>query len=565
MRTSLLVACAAVLPLGCFADTNDASKRAGASVGDAHGGTMIVTTGADADYLLPPLVTTSSGRQVTDMLFERLAEPGEPVNTLGDEGFTGRLAERWEWAKDSLSIAFALSPLARWHDGKPVRARDVKFTYDLYTEPKVGSSTAPTLAHIDSVTVRDSLTAVFWFERRYPTQFFDAVYHMRILPEHLLAGVDRAQMRTAPFARNPVGSGRFRFARWEKNSLIEVVADTAHYRARPHLDRIIWSVAPDPAAATMKLLAGEADFLEYVPPAQLAELAKNPDLTIARYPSLAEGSLQFNLRDPARSGRPHPIFGDRAVRRALTMAVDRKRVVRSVMDSLGLVAIGPVARAQSSADTTIAQIPYDAEAARRLLDSLGWRDGNNDGVREKNGRALRFTIIAPSSSSTRIRMAVLLQEMFKQVGAAVDVRQMEMNRWVEEMQGRRFDATMNAIMHDPTPASIRESWGSEAARSKTGMNYVGYQNPVFDAYVDSAVATMDPVRTRAHYRRAYETILADAPAIWLYEPVNVAGVHKRIRPAGMRADAWWAGIADWSIPASQRIARDRVGLRPAAN
>src|SRR5215218_1048326 len=92
------------------------------------GGTFIVATSSDADYLLPPIISNLQSKVVADFIFDRLAEIGPEMNIVGDRGFEPRLAERWEWATDSLSIRFRLNPRARWHDGAPVRASDVRFT-----------------------------------------------------------------------------------------------------------------------------------------------------------------------------------------------------------------------------------------------------------------------------------------------------------------------------------------------------------------------------------------------------------------------------------------------------
>jgi peptide/nickel transport system substrate-binding protein len=140
--------------------------------GDA-GGTMIISVGAEPDALLPLTTTSIAGNQIADIIFERLAEPGDEMNTTGDGGFVPELAQSWEWAADSLSIAFKIHPGAKWHDGTPVSARDVIFSFDIHKDPVVGSSVAPMLTRIDSVTARDSMTAVVWYRRRYPEQFID--------------------------------------------------------------------------------------------------------------------------------------------------------------------------------------------------------------------------------------------------------------------------------------------------------------------------------------------------------------------------------------------------------
>ncbi len=515
---------------------------------------MVVTTAAPAGSLLPPLVDDSQGKQVTDQIFDHLAEIGTEINTVGDDGFMPRLARSWAWASDSLSIAFYLDPAARWHDGVPVRAEDVRFSHQLYTDPAVASPIAGVIANIDSISVRDSLTAVVWFARRTPEQFFEVAYQIHILPRHLLENVPRTELATSEFARNPVGSGRFRFVRWDPGATIEIVADTANYRGRAKLDRVIWSVAPDPMAAVTKLLAGDADFFEALRRESIPEIEQNPSLRALRYTQLAYTYLGFNNR--------RPLFANRELRRAIVMGVDRELIVRSVFDSLTRTAIGPVSRALSTADTNIAQIPHDTAAAKAALDSLGWRDANRDGIRERGGRPLRFSVMVPSSSSPRIRMAVMMQEQLRRIGVDMQVDQIEPSTMSARLNSRDFDAAFGAWSLDPSPGGARQTFHSSSA-ARGGLNYFGYRSPTFDAFVDSAIAEMDPARSRALFRRAYDTIVQDAPVMFVYEFQGLAGVHRRLDITGMRPDAWWADIADWTIAPDQRIARDRIGLRTA--
>jgi peptide/nickel transport system substrate-binding protein len=525
------------------------------------GGTMIISVGAEPDALLPIITTSVAGNQVADILFERLAEPGDEMNTRGDAGFVPELAESWTWAPDSMSIAFKVHPDAKWHDGKPVTARDVAFSFDIHKDPEVGSSVAPLLVRIDSATVRDSLTAVVWYRQRYPEQFLDAAFQIRIHPQHWLGKVKRSEYTTSPVVRSPVGSGRFKFARWEPGALVEAVANTEHYRGRPNLDRILWTIAPEYTASTTRLFTGEADFIEYLRPETVEELKKHPELAMTRYGSLDYGFMWFNLRDPRRNARPHPIFSEVGVRRALSMAVDREKAVKNVLGDLGFVAVGPLPRAHLYGDPAPTTLGYDPEGAKRLLDSLGWRDTNGDGIREKSGRQLRFSLAAPTSSQTRMRFSVVVQSMLRDVGARVELDHMELRAFQELLARKRFDAAMQTWRTDPTPSSIIQTWG--IASVKDGVNFGSYKSPVFDAYVDSAATSMDPQRAQAYYRRAYEAMIADAPAIWIFEPVNAAGHHRRIKLASMRPDAWWTRIHEWSIPRNERIPRDNIGLRAA--
>jgi len=533
-------------------------KDAPSARGTADGGTLIISSGSDATILFPPLTINVTSAQVEAQIFEHLADPGPELNMIGDAGWEGRLARSWSWSPDSLSIAFRIDSMARWQDGPPVRAADVAFTYDVYTDSAVGSPVAPLLEEIDSVTVRDSLTAVFWFSRRSPEQFATAAFQMRILPEHLLSSVDRKGLASSGFARDPVGSGPFRFVRWVPRQVIELEANTKYHLGRPHLDRVIWSIAPDYNAAFMRLLSGDADILEYMRPGDFEPLTKHPELKAVRYPSLIYGFLLFNERDPKNPKLPHPIFGDRNVRRALTMAIDRVQLVRSVYDTLAVPAVGPFTEALSTYDSTIRQIPYDPDSAAALLDAAGWRDANGDGWREKGGQQLRFTIIVPSSSTPRTRAAVIMQEMFRKVGVRAEIEQLDPPTHGSRQESKRFDASMNAMSSDGVPSTIRQLWSRAAV--KEGSNYGSYESARFDALVDSAASQMDPDGAAAYYRQAYQLLADDAPAIWLFEPLSYAAMQQRIHPSGMQANGWWLNLRDWYIPREERIARDRVGL-----
>jgi peptide/nickel transport system substrate-binding protein len=556
MRKSFMLLGLAALVGGC--DTRIGAE----STGDRAdiGGTVVFTTAGDADVLYPALTFTAVGRAFSDVVFDKLAEIGADLNTIGDRGFTPRLARRWTWAPDSLSIAFEIDPAARWHDGRPVRAGDVRFSFDVLRDPNVGSPFAGLVANVDSVSVPDSTTAVVWYKKRTPEQFYDFVYQVSIVPEHVYGGVPRTQFKTSDVLRKAVGSGRFRFVRWEPGVRLEIAADTANYRSRAKLDRVIWTMSSDGPAAAAKLLSGDADFWEALTPDQMTRVAKDSALRVQPYPALQYAFMGMNLRE-RKGTRPHPVFGERAVRRALSMAVDRQAMLRNVFDTVGMIGHGPFAHTQAVADTTIALPPYDVARAKALLDSAGWVEAPG-GVRQKAGRPLEFTIVVPHSSRARMAYAVILQEQLRGVGAKVTLEPVDYPTFMARQEVRDFDAAMIAVSTDPGASGTKQYWHSASAAGG-GNNYVGYANRRFDALLDSAIASFDAAAAKRYARRAYEVLVADAPAIWLYDVVPLAGVHRRVRTPGLRADGYWAGLGDWNIPASERIARDRVGLAAA--
>lgn len=555
MRLAPAACCALLFPLiSCSDRSNDAETGAGA------GGTMIfAVAGNEPTPLFPPLTADIVSRIVTDLVYDRLAEIGPEMNTIGDTGFQPRLARSWSWSPDSLSIAFSLDPRAKWHDGQPVRAQDVKYSVELNKDPRTGTQVTASIANVDSVTVRDSLTAVAWFHRRTPEQFYDLVYQVPILPEHVTKDIAPDKLSSSEVIRRPIGTGRFRFSRWDPGVRLELLADTANYRGRAKLDRFVISFASDGGAAITQLLSGQSDFYDNVPPDVLPRLDSSKTVRALPYPGLGYGYIGMNLRDPKRLAAPHPIFGDRRVRRAVSMALDRQAMLHNVFDTRGTLSFGPFARAV--ADTTLTLPPFDRARAAALLDSAGWVAGP-DGMRAKGGRPLAFTLLVPTSSRPRMRYSVLIQEQLKSIGARADLDAMDISAFVARTMVRDFDAAMLSTNPDPSPAGITQNWATEGI-GKGLQNVVSYSNPRFDALVDSATKTFDVARARQYYHRAYQTLVDDAPAVWLYDILTVGGLHKRIHPEGLRADGWWVNLPDWWIATNERIERDRIGLRPA--
>jgi len=520
------------------------------------GGTLVITTTADPGTLFPPFGIATQAKQITEQLYDYLADVGPDLNTRNEKGFRSALADRWHWSGDSLTLAFHLNPRAKWHDGRRVTARDVRFTFALNKNPALGGRLSSELANIDSVTVSDSLTAMFWFHARSPTQFLDAAAQMLILPAHQLERIPVDSLRErAPW---PIGTGRFRLRRWDKGASVEIVADTSNYRGRATLDRVIWIISPDFTTAVTKLFAGNADLFDALRPENLRQLARARDLGIITLPGMDYAFLRFNLRDPANKDRPHPLFGDRELRRAITMSINRYTLVRSVLDTFALVPVGPIVRAYPTTDPRGSQLPFDSARASRVLDSLGWIRRGADGQRTKNGRDLAFSLIIPTSSMNRIRMGTLLQEQLRRMGIRVQLEQLETSTEGDREAHGAFDAALSSWTMASSPDGMRDAWTTHGI-GKNGVNYSSYSNPRFDALLDSALWA-DSATAREKFTRAFALINDDAPAVWLYEPRKIIGVHRRIRTTKMRPDAWWFDLADWYIPPVERLLRDRIPL-----
>ena len=532
-----------------------ACTRRGGCTGE-YCGTLVFAGTGEATTLLPPVSDASIDRDIFDQILLRLADLPLGGGTIGDTGFVPQLARSWEWT-DPLTLVFHLDPRARWQDGPPVTAADVAFTFDAYTDSAVDSQDRTTLGHIASVTAPDSLTAVFRFHDHYPEMFYDAVFHMRILPAHLLRSVPRATWRTAEFGRAPVGDGPYRFVRWTPGQTLELAADSGFFLGRPHLRRLIWRFANGLTEAVTQVVAGEADAIPVlVTPVNIARAQQAKHLTLYKYDASTYTFLRFNLAANGDSLHPHPIFADRDVRRALVLATDRLRMCQSVFAGHAEVPPGPMTRQWPwlwVPELTVP--PYDTVQAARLLAARGWQDSNGDGVRDRGGKKLSFHLTVPSSSGVRQQYAQLLQEELKAVGVEVVIDQMENAAMGERLQAGAFDAALESWNTDPTPtSSVPGFWGSRG-----GSNYGHYSNPTFDRQVATATSAATQEAVGTAWIAAFGTLAQDAPGIVLFSVDNVAAVDSRVADVRIRPDSWWALVWTWRIPPDKLNDRDRVG------
>jgi peptide/nickel transport system substrate-binding protein len=511
----------------------------------ASGGTIVIATSAAPERLHPALVASIGERQLVDLLFDRLARLGPSLDPTDTDGFTPQLATAWRWAPDSASVTFTLDPAARWHDGLPLRAADVTFSFALLRDPATGAPMRGDLAMVDSLTAPDSLTVTAWFRAPSPFAFHDLVMALVPVPQHRWADVPRDQLLTNAPLETTVGSGRFRLGEVLPGQRITLVADSTHPRGRPQPDRVIWRVLGDPAARLAALRSGEVDVIQQPGVDVVRALADAPDVRVRLADAFEYSYLQFNLFVEA-SAQPHPLLGDRALRRALALGTDAEALTRAALDSLGRAGRGPFVARQFGA-LTEAPTPTDTAAAAQALDAGGWTRGP-EGLRARGGTPLALTVIVPASSATGVRLAELLQAQWRALGVDLRVDVIDPALMGERMRGRRFELALGTIRTGVTPSGLTQSWGSAGA-APGGRNVGRYTSVAFDAAVDSALRTRDPAAARALFGRAYRTLLDDAPAVFLAETATTLALRSRLDVPALRGDAWWFDLADWRVRA----------------
>lgn len=502
---------------------------AGEAAPCARCGTLVIAAIGEPDDLVPPLVWQSVGRDIQDLVYERLAVLDPAGAPTDPAAYHPALAVRWERV-DSVTLRFRLRPGARWQDGTPVRAEDVVFSFEAHQDPALD---AVALGSIEGIRAEaeDSETVRLTFAESRPDQLYDATYHVRIFPRHVWDTIPHERWG----GRDPsllIGSGPYRVAEWKRGEflILEAMASTT-----PSIRRVVWRFAKGPDAAANMMLAGEADLLETVPdPARFPEFERQEQLRLVAYPSAVYGFLGFNL---ARRGP----WSDLAVRHALRLGSYREELVRAVFGPGAVVPRGPMS-AQLWLWESGAEASGDSAGAVKLLDEAGWVRGT--GVRTRRGVPLRMDLLVPASSETRRRLAVTLQERWARLGVTVTITAVDFPVFQERLQAGKFDAYIGAWLDEPHPRSLADQWTRHGIGKQ---NYGRYANPAFDSLFAAAMISPDPERTRRLWREALDTLDADQPAIWLYTPTNMAVVRDRLDVDHFPAFSWLAQLPAWRL------------------
>ena len=518
-------------------------------------GTLVIVSGEYATLPVPTLMegpaSTTENTHVADLLFLRLAVEGPGRSTLDESGYQPQLARSWS-RRDSLTLVFELDPRARWHDGRPVTAQDVIFTFHRALDPAIAPSIAELLEGIDTVHAEGQRRVVISFKRTYPEQFFDATHYVQPLPAHLLRGLDPDSIATADYARAPVGNGAYRWTRTVPGQLLEFTANPAFFLGRPGIGRIVIRVATDASARLNLLLSGEADALRApVPPLSNREQLEARGFRLVTIPSNSVGYLLFNTRTRADSTRPHPILADVRVRRALVLALDRDAMLRSMLGPYAKVPYGPIPTSLWLSELAPEAADRDSTQAAQLLHAAGWRDSNGDGIRDRNGVPLALTVEVPGTSMFRRRLTEIAMAQHRELGIDLSMTVSDRGAWMDRLNSGNFDVIFGSLTQEPTPSAFPLTWSCDGSG-----NASGWCEPVVDSLMAAARQTRGDATPV--WLAAMHELEKSAPAAFLYAPYEVVALHRRYEDVSLRPGSPWMMAWRWRIRDGAELARDRV-------
>jgi peptide/nickel transport system substrate-binding protein len=477
---------------------------------------------------LDPTVTTFS---VVGNIGYHLNDPLVWQTAAGE--FAPGLAESWTISDDGKEYTLKLRQDVTFHDGTPLNAEAVKFTFDRIMDPETKSQTAISLmGPYESSEVVDDYTIKIKFTEPF-APFLNSLSLPYLSPQSPTA-VEAAGKDYG--ITTVVGTGPYMFESYTPDQELVLVKNPNYTWGPPHLmsgggpflDTITIRIIPEDNTRSAALQSGELTFADTLPTQELENLSANTDLTILSPVQAGSGhSVMMNVTNPP--------MDDVKVRQALEWATDKQGLIDTVYNGAFKPACSPMTSNVFGYDPkTCDTYQYDPDKAGTLLDEAGWTMNASTGIREKDGQPLKLGFYFRGDSNPSREMATFLQNNWKQVGVDLDLQGLE--------QAGYFDAVRSGKHHaqfwwetatDPDVVRIL----FHSANADGGTNRNRYKNPEMDELIDAAAAESDSAKRAELYAQIQAKALDEAIMIFLADPLTINGMSSKLK--GVMMD--WGG------------------------
>jgi len=524
-----------------------------------RGGTVVLIIPeepANLNYYLTSAAVVKQVADATSTTTLTLVDPnGEYQPVLATEIPS---VENGGLSADYLTVTWKLKPDLKWSDGEPFTSDDIKFTWEVLSNPASGSIQISGFEQIGSIDTPDDLTAVIHYKTPfagYATQFGSGVF-----PRHAAGSPET--LTTWEWNTRPVGMGPFVVTDWVSGDSITMEPNPNYFEpGKPYLDKLIFKVIPEAATQTAMMKTGEAQV--HLWPGETKQEYDSLLAGIAEQvmvPGMWNAALDFNLskaydNDPT-ANVPNPFFGDIRVRQAVSHAIDYKTLANDVITNVDITT-SPFAYGWSKCDLP-RKYDYDVEAAKTLLDEAGWIVGD-DGIRVAKGAkyapdGTRFSVEMYSYVWTPMQKTQqFLAENLKVVGIEVTLQTLDMSilfgTFSEngQLATGNFDLAMWDRSIDLEPqAGLIDLYSTTAVPgpdNQSGSNWRRWINPENDKLLAEAGGTFDMAVRKAAYCKLGEQILEQVPQIFMYLIKDGYGFNIKVH--GYNVSTW--GSMTWDV------------------
>lgn len=465
----------------------------------------------DADPVtLDPLLTTDvSGFVVGDLLFTPLVALDRTLAPAPG------LARSWRVTADGRSFVFDLDPTATFDDGRSVTAADVRFTIERIRDPRVAAlARKADFEDLEAVEVLSPLAVRVRFSRPYSERLL--AFNLPILPAHVFS---RGETAARAFGRKPVGNGPFRFVRWDPSRAIVVERRPGAAGRAAGVGRVIFRVLPDPAIRLNAGIRGGLDEFR-VSPQVLDRFRADRRLTsrfrLVFVPRLAQTSITWNCRQPSLS--------DRRTRRALGLAIPRRRIIDSLFGGRAREVSGPYPAGVPENAPDVAPPPHEPGEAARLLSEAGYRRAATGNL-AKAGRPFAFGLSIPSGNPVSRQIAEVLRQEYARLGVRMEILVLDWPALAARLDAGDFDAVLSETSFLPPNLDPYVAFHSSQV-PPNGQNVGFYSDRDADQLLEAARAETDPARRLRAYREIHRRLAQDQPAAFLFTLDSLWAVHR---------------------------------------
>ena len=468
--------------------------------------TLVMLIESSPTNLDPRVGVDAQSERIDELLFDSLVRRDDHFD------LQPWLAERWE-NPDPLTYVFHLHHDVRFHDGRALTSRDVKWTFDSLIQGKIRSSKTTTYALVKDIDTPDDYTVVFHLKQPWASFVWNlSDGAIGVVPYG--AGED--------FNRKPIGSGPFRFVSAQQDKDVLLERNPGYWEKPAHVERVLFKVIPDATTRALELRKRSGDVaINALTADTVVALERDPGLTVMRDPGTTYCYLAMNLRDP--------ILKDVRVRRAMAYAINVEPIIHYLLRDEARPAYSVLPPQHWAYDADVAKYPYDPQRAREILDAAGYVA--TDGVR------FHLTMKTSTEESTRL-LAAVLQQQLRQVGIALDIRTFEFATFFADVTRGAYQLhSLRWVGGSNLDPDIFEHIFDSASFAPKRANRTFYANPRVDELIAEGRSTTDQQKRKAIYDQVQQILASDLPYINLWYLDNVLVHTDRVRniqlgPAG---------------------------------
>jgi len=524
---------------GAFAASGHCAWAAGQGDPERReGGTIIYDLRQEGSHLVPAFSSFSTVIEPTVAFFNGLTRPGPELEPEPD------LAESWDVNENGTHCVFHLREGVTFHDGQPLTANDVKFTWELIAHPENVSAaqlysffstiTGAEAFHVGDVVeitgikVVDDLTLDVTLDTTW-APFLTIGSGQYIVPKHILGEVPVGEILEHEYARHPIGTGPFRFVAWQAGDNYIGEAFEDYYQGRPAADQLVMRIANlDDNTKITALRSGELNGAQ-ISLFNLDAIQGDRSVQIRQNPGRHNRYIEFNLAKP--------LFQDPRVRKALSYGLNRQAIVDAVWQGQATIYNSPFPYHWEVTKQDTTMFDGDPEQAAQLLDEAGWTMGD-DGIREKDGQKFSFTMHTQSQD-----YPIVVQQQWKEIGVDAQVVYLDFPTLQTQFYTTgEFDAVAMWVPYYlyPDPHYALPGYFLSA------NNRNSYNNPESDRLIIAAASTIDPEERKRLYYEWQELIAQDIPHLWIGNPDEIAVYSAGlVLPERPSAYLTWREIDDW--------------------